>query len=365
MIESFLYLSKCYQGGRLKIIGLLAERPYTVEKLAATMKLGTSTTSHHLARLAKAGLVAARTEGHYYIYSLQTNMLREMSQRMLQEEQLPRLAEISREDAFERKVMTSFTDAGGRVTAFPVQEKKFMVILRYVLKAFEPGLIYTEKQVNEILGRYNEDTAMLRRSLVDYHMLAREGGGRGKRLVAFLLAVQSELSDDFFTAKVERREEVLAAGQVIDLGALGIFTGEGQQDEFDLAHRGQWIGFGGWHVEDKIYGRADQCARGIGNGRDAASAEHAAAGAEIQTGGAIGQRHQRNGRLLISSFDHDSPDVGEEPAGSNTYFGRIHLQNLAAQLEIGCFGLLRVVRGGRFHRILCRSGSQDGIFYPK
>ena len=62
-----------------------------------------------LARLAKAGLVEARTDGHYYVYSLQTNTLREMSQRMLQEEQLPRLAESSSEDAFERKVLANFT----------------------------------------------------------------------------------------------------------------------------------------------------------------------------------------------------------------------------------------------------------------
>ena len=46
-----------------------------------------------------------------------------------------------------------------------------------MLRAFEPGVRYTEKQVNEILGRFHEDTATLRQELVDYHMLAREGGG--------------------------------------------------------------------------------------------------------------------------------------------------------------------------------------------
>ena len=51
------------------------------------------------------------------------------------------------------------------------------MILRYVLKDFVPGERYTEKQVNEILSRYNADYAFLRRSLIEYHMLAREGGG--------------------------------------------------------------------------------------------------------------------------------------------------------------------------------------------
>jgi hypothetical protein len=51
------------------------------------------------------------------------------------------------------------------------------VLLRYVLKAFEPDIRYSEKQVNEILSRFNEDTALLRRNLVDYGMMNREGGG--------------------------------------------------------------------------------------------------------------------------------------------------------------------------------------------
>jgi predicted transcriptional regulator len=166
---------------RLKIIGLLAQQPYTVEKLAEVLGLGVSTTSHHLSRLSKAGLVSARTDGHYYIYSLQTDTLKTMAQHLLHDEELPRLSgpqvTFGSEDAYDRKILATFTDAEGRITAFPAQKKKYLALLRYVLKAFEPGVRYTEKQVNEILLRYNEDTAMLRRSLVEYHMMAREGGG--------------------------------------------------------------------------------------------------------------------------------------------------------------------------------------------
>jgi predicted transcriptional regulator len=166
---------------RLKIIGLLAQHPYTVEKLAEALGLGVSTTSHHLSRLSKAGLVSARTDGHYYIYSLQTDTLKTMAQHLLHDEELPRLSgpqgTFGSQDAYDRKILATFTDAEGRITAFPAQKKKYLALLRYVLKAFEPGVRYTEKQVNEILLRYNEDTAMLRRSLVEYHMMAREGGG--------------------------------------------------------------------------------------------------------------------------------------------------------------------------------------------
>jgi hypothetical protein len=59
---------------------------------------------------------------------------------------------------------------------FPAQQKKLEAILRYVVQPFEPGKRYTEKQVNEILSRYSDDYARLRRNLVDFRLMAREGG---------------------------------------------------------------------------------------------------------------------------------------------------------------------------------------------
>jgi hypothetical protein len=59
----------------------------------------------------------------------------------------------------------------------PAQRKKLEAILRYVVKAFDVGKRYTEKRVNEILSGYHEDTATLRRELVGYKLMEREGGG--------------------------------------------------------------------------------------------------------------------------------------------------------------------------------------------
>jgi hypothetical protein len=49
-------------------------------------------------------------------------------------------------------------------------------VLKYVAHVFEPGVEYPEKQVNELLKRFNEDTASLRRGLVDNGTLQREKG---------------------------------------------------------------------------------------------------------------------------------------------------------------------------------------------
>jgi DNA-binding transcriptional ArsR family regulator len=167
---------------RLKIVGLLAQQEYAVEQLSALIGLGESTVSHHLARLAEAGLVSARAEGHYAMYSLRREALSEKARRLLRADRLPDLARGVDLYSFDRKVLASFTGPDGRFAAFPTQEKKFLVLLRHVAKDFQPGVRYSERKVNEILSRHSEDTARLRRSLVDFGLMDREGGGRDYRL---------------------------------------------------------------------------------------------------------------------------------------------------------------------------------------
>jgi predicted transcriptional regulator len=174
LLEFFKALS---EPNRLKIVGLLAQQPLTVGQLAEMLKLRPSTVSNHLSYLAHAGLVTARAESYYNIYRLEQGVIDAMARRLLASETLPGVASDVDVDAYDRKVIANFTDPDGRIKTFPAQRKKFEAILRYVLRVFEPGARYSEKQVNEMLGRFHEDTATLRRELVDYGWLKRAGGG--------------------------------------------------------------------------------------------------------------------------------------------------------------------------------------------
>ncbi len=162
---------------RLRIIGLLASKPHTVEELAAILHVGAPTVSHHLSRLAKAGLVDARAEGYYSSYRLRPEHLTAMAKRMLKKDELPMLASDLDITSYDRKVLSAFLTKDGRFKSFPMQEKKLLVLVRYVLQSFEPEVRYSEKEVNRILKRYNDDTALLRRALVDFGLMKREGGG--------------------------------------------------------------------------------------------------------------------------------------------------------------------------------------------
>ncbi len=161
---------------RLKIIGLLAVKPYTVEDLAIALGLTPSTTSHHLSRLADLGLVSAQAKGYYSIYSLQTNALEMLSKNLLARENLPNLAASHACDDFAKKVIREFTSPEGSIKSFPAQRKKMDALLSYVARSFDLEEKYTEKMVNTILKQYNEDFATLRRELIDIKYMARQSG---------------------------------------------------------------------------------------------------------------------------------------------------------------------------------------------
>ena len=161
---------------RLKIVGLLARQPYSGEELAALLDLKASTVSHHLARLAEAGLVTARPEGYYNIYQLEETALKNVRLLFSRQDLASAVSNVDA-DAYDRKVVAHYTRPDGSLKEIPAQRKKLEAILRYLTESFEPGRRYSEKQVNEILARFHEDTASLRRELVGYGLMARAGGG--------------------------------------------------------------------------------------------------------------------------------------------------------------------------------------------
>ncbi len=176
--ELLAFFKALSDANRLKIVALLAKEALSVEQLAEMLGLSSSTVSHHLAKLAKVGLVSAKAEGYYSVYQLKLSALTDMSQRLLSAETLPAVAADIDIDAYDRKVLNTYMSTTGQLLAFPVQRKKEEAILRYIVQVFAPDQRYSEKQVNEILSQFNEDTARLRRNLVEFGFMAREGGGR-------------------------------------------------------------------------------------------------------------------------------------------------------------------------------------------
>lgn len=169
---------------RLKIVGLLARASYSGEVLAEMLEIKPATVSHHLARLAEAGLVTARMQGHSKLYSLRLDVLHAMANTLLARDRWPQAAlqpapQAAREvegAAHDRKVLNDFLLPDGRLKKIPAQQKKLLAVLRHLLQEFEPSRSYPEKQVNAILARFHPDTASLRRAMIEYKLMTRDAG---------------------------------------------------------------------------------------------------------------------------------------------------------------------------------------------
>ncbi len=64
----------------------------------------------------------------------------------------------------------------GRLVRMPTKRTKRLDLLDHLAQRFEPGRRYTEREVNALLVQVSEDTATLRRYLVDERFLDRADG---------------------------------------------------------------------------------------------------------------------------------------------------------------------------------------------
>jgi hypothetical protein len=174
--QLLMFFKALADANRLKIVGLLAQQPYTVEQLAALLELRPPTVSYHLMILAEAGLVSAKAESYYNMYHLEPGVLEQIAGRLVAQDKLPSMAADVDLQAYDRMVLRNVMLPDGRLKVIPAQRKKREVVLKHILKSFEPGVLYTEKQVNEILSHYHADTATLRREMIVYKFMKRSEG---------------------------------------------------------------------------------------------------------------------------------------------------------------------------------------------
>ena len=160
---------------RLKIVGILANREASVSDLADSLDLREPAISHHLSILKELELVTMRAKGNAHIYRLNGNALIQMNKDLFSAQSMAALAEKVDKQGWEGKVLRTFV-IDDRLTQIPAQHKKRLVVLKWLVEKFEPGVRYPERKVNEIIQRHHPDTASLRRYLVDHRFMQREHG---------------------------------------------------------------------------------------------------------------------------------------------------------------------------------------------
>lgn len=174
--ERVLQLFKCLADrSRLRIVQSLLREEMYVERLAQRLGLTPATISFHLKKLEEAGLVTSRPEQYYTMYALRREELTLPVVDLIAGATDQTSEQERREAEYRRKVIETFFEYG-RLKAIPAQRKKERICLEEIAKALEPGRIYTEPELNDVLQGFHEDYCTLRRDMISEGLLKRDGG---------------------------------------------------------------------------------------------------------------------------------------------------------------------------------------------
>jgi hypothetical protein len=153
---------------RLKVVAALALGAGTIEEVARLSGLPLKDVALAARRLARAGLV----HRDQHVLVLHTDRFAAAARAAAEAAPPPeRLSDDPAEDA----VLSAFV-RDGRLVSIPAQRTKRLVVLDHLVRVFEPGVRYPEREVNALLAVWHPDVAALRRYLVDEGLLTRDAG---------------------------------------------------------------------------------------------------------------------------------------------------------------------------------------------
>ncbi|MCU0480201.1 MAG: metalloregulator ArsR/SmtB family transcription factor [Anaerolineae bacterium] len=178
---------------RIQMLRLMSEREYTVTELAQIFGLSEPTISHHVSKLHAAGFLHRRVAANQRFYILNPRQIEILQQNLVFLTRPPENVQREKPDYAwidsldwsdaDKKVLRDYT-TNRKLTQLPTREKKWLVILRWIATKFEMGVLYTEKEVNQIITQIHPDYATIRRNLVEYNFMDREVGGKTYWLIS-------------------------------------------------------------------------------------------------------------------------------------------------------------------------------------
>lgn len=168
MIAPSTYLRLALDPVRLAILGRAALEPVDAVGLAAELRVEPRRVRKELGRLCEAGLLTDE-------FRLDRTMLRTIATSLAQAGVAdPSLTE-GPWTGEEVGVLSRFF-SGSRLIQIPAQQWKRRLVLERLAQEFEPGLRYSEREVNLTLESFHPDYTALRRHMVDEEFLSRAEG---------------------------------------------------------------------------------------------------------------------------------------------------------------------------------------------
>lgn len=172
-----LQLFKCLSDrSRLQILKSLAIEDMYVERLAQRLGISAATVSFHLKKLSDVGAVRSYKSQYYMMYTLQREIFEISILDILQTRSEEADVQTQRDAAYRQKVIDTFFEYG-KLKAIPAQRKKERIVLEEIVKSFEFGRVYAEREVNLIIADFHDDFCTIRRDMIGEGLLARDQTG--------------------------------------------------------------------------------------------------------------------------------------------------------------------------------------------
>lgn len=162
------YLRVAVDPLRLAILGRAAVGPVDTDALAADLHEDPRRVRREAGRLVEAGLLGRD-------WRLDRAVLRRIAQALPQAAPADPVLLAGPWTSDEARLLAQFF-SGSRLVSLPTGHGKRRLVLERLVQEFEPGLRYTEREVNSILQVFYPDHTTLRRYLVDEGLLTRAEG---------------------------------------------------------------------------------------------------------------------------------------------------------------------------------------------
>lgn len=164
---------------RVRMLVLLADGELNGLELAERLCISPATVTHHAAKLREVSLINERRDKNTIFFSLNRYFIRAYSTVIadLIDKNGKEEEEDGMEDAHARlrqSVLKNFFTADGRLKHIPAQLKKKLIVLEHLVSRLEPGRSYTEKEINEFIGRVHDDFATIRREFIMHQYMYRD-----------------------------------------------------------------------------------------------------------------------------------------------------------------------------------------------
>lgn len=66
-----------------------------------------------------------------------------------------------------------FFSEDGSLISIPARSSKKIEVMKRIAEEFSSGVIYPEKDLNEIIARFHSDTAAIRRHMIEFGIMER------------------------------------------------------------------------------------------------------------------------------------------------------------------------------------------------